>query len=121
MLKLKTNLDYKFKYSEEELKNLDATKNDVTLNYLAVAINSKYKDGLEGQKRRIWGRIQKKFADIEESKVYEIEIEEAEKDFILDAFKEAKYPANMSSIVTYFEEEFIEKMTAKKEEDKKAE
>lgn len=118
MLKLKTNLDYKFKYSDEELKNLDATKNDVTLNYLAVAINSKYKDGLEGQKRRIWGRIQKKFELIDETKVYEIEIEEAEKDFILDAFKDAKYPANMSATVTYFEEEFIEKMTEKKAEAK---
>ncbi len=111
MIKVKTNLDYKFKYSEEELKDLDGTKTDVTLNYLASAINSKYKDGLEGQKRRIWGRIQKKFDLIVETKVHEIEIEDAEKDFIVDAFKDAKYPANMAVTVSYFEDEFINKLS----------
>lgn len=107
---IKTNIDYKFKYSDEELKDLDATKTDVTLNYLASAINSKYKDGLEGQKRRLWGRIQRKFETMEETKVYELELEVAEVDFIKDAFKDAKYPANMAVTVSYFEDEFINKL-----------
>jgi hypothetical protein len=110
---MKLNLDYKFKYSDEELKKLDEVKANVTVNYIHIAVSQKYPDGLDGQLRRVWGRIQRKFDDAFISNQYDIVLEEAEKDFIKKAFETCKYPTNVATYVNLFEDEFINNLNAK--------
>lgn len=111
---MKINLDYTFKYSDEELKKLDEVKSEVTIGYITNAINQKYKEGLEGQLRRTFGRIQRKLDAAIEDKTYTVNFEEAEKDFIKKAFEEAKYPVNAAKYVDTFEDEFINKLYEEK-------
>ena len=71
-----------------------------------MAVSQKYKDGLEGQKRRIFGRIQRKIDDAIDNKKDEIELEQAEKDFLRGVFKdEVKLPPLASKYIMVLEDE----------------
>ena len=83
---------------------------DITFDYITYAVDKKYPEGLDGQMRRIYGRIVKKLEDAIEKKTYKVVFEEAEKDFIKKAFNEAKYPVKVAKHVNVFEDEFINKL-----------
>lgn len=95
---MKVNFDYNFKDTKE-------SPQEITLSLITSAVSQKYEKGLEGQKRRIFGRIQRKLEEAIESKAEEIELEEAEKDFLRSAYKDAKYPAVWSKNIIEFEDE----------------
>lgn len=116
---MKINIDYKPKFEEKD-KDIDKDffYAGLTFDYVTMAVNHKYERGIEGQLRRIWGRIQKKFDTLIEEKNYELTLEEAEKDFIKKAFEDAKYPPALSRFINIFEDQFIEKLTDKKPDEK---
>lgn len=97
---MKINLEYGAVGGEPELSN-----SELTLNYVGFAVSQTYKDGLDGQLRRIWGRIQRKFDEAIEAKTDVIELEEAEKDFILKSFKDVKFPSGLAKFIVILEEE----------------
>lgn len=111
----KLNLDYKIKLNEEELKNKDEVYANITASYLASCVTSKYEKGLEGQKRRTWGRIQRKIDEAIETKTYTLTLESAEQDFIEECFKDAKFPVHLAKHTLTFEDDFIKKMDEKPE------
>lgn len=103
---LKIDIDYKvksFKDSKQEEKTV--AYSDMSYNYVTYAVSKKYQDGLEGQLRRMWGRIQRKFEEAIDTKKGEVNLETNELEFIQKAFNECKFPADVSHYVTLFEEE----------------
>lgn len=106
--KFPLNLEYKLTLSDKELKDKNKVFSEITVSYISSSVEMKYKDGLEGQLRRLWGRIQRKMDEAIENKTYSIELENAEKDFIKNSFKEAKFPAALAKHITFFEDAFIE-------------
>jgi len=102
---MKINIDYKMTEKENPEK---ISNQEITLNYLNYAVNSKYKNGLSGQMRRIWGRIQRKFDDNIEKD--EIELEKAEIDLIKKLFADdVNFPGGSAKYLLDLEEE-IEKL-----------
>lgn len=76
--------------------------------YIEHAVQSHYND-LKGQNLRLWGRIQRKLDAAVEGNTAEINFEEAEKDFIVEAFKDAAFPSHLSKYVVVLLDE-IEKL-----------
>ncbi len=116
---MKINLDYNF--SEVDKKDIDGEDLDpreVTYGYIQFAINKKYKEGLEGQKRRIWGRIQRKFDAAIDTKEDEIALEISEIDFIKKAFEECQFLPQMAKYIFILEDE-MERVSKKETEEKK--
>jgi hypothetical protein len=111
---IKLNLDYKAKF--DEAKEVNNQKAEITYSYIEAAVSKKYPDGLSGQLRRTWGRIQEKLDKAIESKTYKVELETAEKDFIRESFKDdkAKYPVGLAKHTLVFEDQFINKLTEEK-------
>lgn len=105
---MKLSLDYNRPKSEGQVSDAE-----LSVDYISYAVSQKYPQGLEGQLRRVWGRIQRKFDKAIEYKADEIELEEAEKDFIIKAFNECKYPANTAKYVDTLEIEIDTLKTAK--------
>lgn len=98
---MKINLDYK--RSEEAIKAI--TNSGLTLNYIEYAVESAHKNGLSGSQRRIYGRIQRKIDRAIEDEQDSVELEQAEKDFLRDAFRSSNFPANAAKYVVILEEE----------------
>lgn len=65
----------------------------------------KYRDGLEGQLRRIFGRIQRKCDDAVEKGYDVLELEDSEFDLIKDTFEDSKFPPVLSKYINVLEEE----------------
>ncbi len=105
---MKINLDYKTKVDPANKEKV-LSNQELTFDYIAYAVNTKYEKGLEGQLRRVWGRIQRKFDDVILANGSEIELEDAEKTFIKKAFDEAKFPPQIAKYISILEEE-IEKL-----------
>jgi 2-succinyl-5-enolpyruvyl-6-hydroxy-3-cyclohexene-1-carboxylate synthase len=102
---LKVNLNY----SRDE-KDVEVTSNqELTANYVYFAVKQKYKEGLDSQWRRTWARIQRKFDDAIDNKTEEIDFEQGELDFIRAAFKDAKFPPDLSKYVVILEDELERK------------
>jgi len=99
MKTLTLNLDYKLKEVTEEKKV------ELTISYLEAAINSVYREGLEGQMRRLYGRIQRKFDEVIDGKLTTIELEDTEFDFLNKGFETAKYSPHVAKYVDVLEEE----------------
>lgn len=95
------NINYDRKSSEDK----EVSNQELTYGYVTYATNTKYKDGLEGQKRRIWGRIQRKFDEAVDKDKSSLELETAEIDFIKDVFKDAKFPPQIAKFVVLLEDE----------------
>ncbi len=101
-----SKLTIDIKYGMDIRSNPDEFSNqEITFNYIQIAVADKYKQGLEGQKRRIFSRIQNKFDAAIENKEESIELESAEEDFIKDAFRDAKFPPLLARYVVMLEDE----------------
>ena len=108
MKTLNIDIDYRQKKSgkEGELSNAE-----LTVDYITFAVNKKYKDGLNGQIRRMYGRIQEKLDKGVESPKKGIELEDGEWDFIKEAVKDATFPSGLSKYISKLEDE-LEKPSA---------
>ena len=90
----------------------DEDNSEITYGFILACVNSKYREGLEGQTRRMFGRIQRKLED----KTDKIEIDESEADFLYNAVKEAKLPANISVNLMILEDE-LERLARPKDQE----
>lgn len=111
---LKIDIDYKLPPRKENEQ--DRTEGaELTANYIEAAVTSSHPQGLEGQQRRIWGRIQRKIDSGIENKSESIELEQAESDFLRKAFENCKVPV---AIAKYFVvlEDLIEEVTKRVQE-----
>ena len=100
---MRINLEYNQpapKEGETQLSNQELSEH-----YISLAVTNVHKEGLEGQERRIYGRIQRKLTDAIEGKVDTIELEEAEKDMLKKSFRTAKFPAFLSKYIVILEDE----------------
>lgn len=77
----------------------------LTCDYLISAVNMKHKDGLEGQLRRVFGRIQRKCDEAIEKDYDALELEDSEFDLIEECFEEAKFPPILAKYINVLEEE----------------
>lgn len=95
--KLRVLLDYKI----PETKNGDDVKRgtELTAEYINFAVGNAHQQGLEGQQRRIYGRVQRKMDQAIEDGSEEIELEKAECDLLRKAFESCKVPA---AVAKYF-------------------
>lgn len=84
----------KVKLPYTHLSQPETPMQEITYNYIIAAVNSKYKDGVDGTYRRMLARIVKKIDDAIESGAETIEIENADLDLLKNAFLQAKlHPA----------------------------
>lgn len=99
---MKINLDYgrKLPLAADALSN-----RELTLDYINYAVTNAYPNGIEGKMRRVWGRIQRKFDTAIDFQAEDIELEETEKDFIKDSFKDSKFPSGIAKFVVVLEDE----------------
>ena len=95
-------MNFNINYSKN--KDSKETNTESTVNMFIYAVNQKYAAGLEGQLRRVWGRILRKFDEALNDKTDNIELEETEKDFLFQAFAEAKTPPAWSALVMVLED-----------------
>ncbi len=103
---LRINLDYKQPQNGEGgLSNIQLTEN-----YILHAVNGTHPQGLEGQMRRTFARIQRKIDEAIEANQDEIELEKAEQDLLRKSFNECKVPAQIVKYFTVLEEE-VERAT----------
>lgn len=105
--KLNINLDYKTPASNGQAQ---LSNRELTANYIDAAVGSSHSQGLEGQMRRIFGRVQRKIDEAIESGKDEIELEKAEQDFLRKSFSECKIPAQLVKYFVVLEEE-VERAT----------
>mgnify|MGYP003146073541 CR=1 FL=1 len=122
MIKFDTALDYNIpmeEYAKED--NKINGPQELTYNYITMAINGKYAQGLSGQKKRVWGRIQRKFDIMVDGNGKDtiVELEESEIDFIKSAFNDdsVKFPVSIAKYVMVAEDAIME--LGKVVEDKK--
>ena len=93
---------------------------ELSVDYINYACNKKYAEGLEGQLRRQFGRIQRKLDSAIDTKVNTVELEESEYDFIKKLFADdVKFPVYSIKYVNMLEDT-IEEMSKVKKEDTKA-
>lgn len=107
---MKINIDYKIKRTEGDKS---PSNSELTLDYIAYAVTKAYPEGLESQSRRIWARLQAKIEEAIDTKVDDIVIEAAEKDFVLGAFEKCKYPPHICKYASILEKE-LEKLKEEK-------
>ena len=113
-MKFSINLDYKV-----AKKDVSETSNrEFTSSYISFAVRSFYKDGLDNQFRRIWARIQRKLDSVLDENKNEVELEQAEVDFIKTAVKSAKFPSDTAKYVVVLEDA-LDDMKEKKEDEPK--
>lgn len=101
------DLEIDYKRDEEAIKKISNI--NLTNDYLNYAIQKHYKDGLEGQMKRIVGRLLRKIDDALDTKPHKVKLEPAELDIIKKAFDKVSVP---SEIVKYWIvlEEIVEKL-----------
>jgi len=99
MKTLKLKLDYALPESNKELPEV------LTCDYIISSVNMKHRDGLEGQLRRVFGRLQRKCDEAIEKKYDVLELEDSEFDLIKDCFEEAKFPPVLAKYINVLEEE----------------
>lgn len=116
-------VDIPFNFTERDLGkdekgdvNKAPTNVEQTASYIIMAVSNKYQQGLDGQWRRLWGRIQRKLDEAIDKEKKHVEFERSELEFIKRGFGEdVKLPAVASKYLMLVEDE-LEK--ALKEEDK---
>lgn len=96
-MKLKIRLDYK-------LDNAQEKPQETTYNLFSLLVASKNPNGVEGQYRRMWGRIQRKFDDCVSRGDMYIELENGEFDLLKEAIRDGKCPAVFSKHIVLLEE-----------------
>jgi hypothetical protein len=96
------NLNLPYVKTAKELEN--ESNSQTTLNIIIFMLSATYKEGIEGQTRRIYGRLQAKLEQALENKVETIELESAEVDMIRNVSK-TKTPVTWSKWVLVLEDE----------------
>lgn len=89
-------LNVKLDYYKGKRKSEDPKEQSLTANYIQFAVDSKHKDGLKLRDRKIYSRIQDKLDEAVEQDLSIVVFEQAEIDFLKDAFKDSKFPAILS-------------------------
>lgn len=105
MYKLNIKPEYKFKDQPKGADGKEVEDRQITFNYLSIAINNKYPQGLPKEQRRTWARVQTKMEAAVDESVDFVLLETDEKDLIQETFKEAIFEANSSRLVTILEKE----------------
>lgn len=106
------NINYKL---SQEKKPADAMEGvDLTQFFVQHAVANTHKEGLEGQQRRIFGRIQRHLEDAIEAGEEFLKLQDAERDFLRKAVEKCLVPAGLSMSFVLFEDE-IEAATKKGE------
>lgn len=83
---MRINLDYKLSDTYKKNANIECNQ-DLTVNLINFAVNAKYKDGLKsGSLRRVYARLQRLLDEAIENKSDTIELEQAQKDLLIDVF-----------------------------------
>jgi len=108
------NIEYNRPLSEEKA----VSNAELTENYINSATQMFYKDGLDGQKRRIFGRIQHKLDDALTTKNYEVDFEAAELDFISNVAEKVNFPAHLSRYFVCLEDAIKVEIQKKNSESK---
>lgn len=86
-------------------ESIDATSNvALTKDYLEAAVTSAFPQ-LQGQKLRIWARVQRKLEDAVEKKSATCEIEDAEADLVKEAFRNLTFMSSRAKYVVYLMDE----------------
>lgn len=89
---MKVNIDY----GRTPEMEAQSSNQALTRDYMEFQVQQTFPN-LEGKEQvRIYGRLQRKFDKAVDEKSEEINLEEAEKDFIKDAFKTVKFPAQIA-------------------------
>lgn len=97
--KLKLNLDYKMPAASTQ------SSSEVTANYIDAAVASSHRDGLEGQMRRVFARLQRKIDTAIETGVYEVELEAAERDLLRKSFNNCTISAALAKYFVILDSE----------------
>lgn len=105
---LRVNLDYQLPPVAPATNGNEPEKRtegvELTANYIEHAVTSSHQQGLEGQQRRIWSRIQRKLDTAVEEKSEQIELELAESDFLRKAFENCKVPVPIAKYFVILED-----------------
>lgn len=113
MITLNIKLDYKVHIpkdmGEEERAKMPKPQ-ELTIEYISQAVSQKYDSkeggkGMEGQLRRMWGRVQRKFDAAIEADASTVDLETAEIDLIKKSFAEAKFRSLIAKYVQVLEDE----------------
>ena len=99
---LKVNIPYLGEYDKEKLEE-GTTNVDLTANYLISAVELSHRDGITPSDRRMFARIQNKLDEVLYKKADELDLEQAELDFLLDAFSKASFPPKLCKYVVLLE------------------
>lgn len=104
---MKIDLDYGIKRDPSKAaEEKQLSNSELTFDYISYAVAQKYKEGISGSLRRIWGRIQRKFDEAYVSGSPEITLESSEIDFLKKLFTdEIKFPQHLSKFITTLETE----------------
>lgn len=100
---LNLNLNYQFPAATNGDRRL--SNQETTVSYLEGAVLSAHPQGIEGQQRRIWGRIQRALDYALDQDATEIEIEQAGLDFLKKTMKECKINPSLSKYFVVLEDE----------------
>jgi len=109
MKKIKLNVDYRVKKTDDPKEKVDTAKAELSKSYIEVAVTGAYPKGLNGQLRRVFGRIQSKINEAMDSKTFEIELTDLELNFLQGAFKSdnALFTATLAEYVIVLEDELF--------------
>lgn len=100
--RLRVLLDYN---APESQNGDDAVRGAaLTADYINHAVTNAHQQGLEGQQRRIYSRIQRKLDGAIENSDEDIELEQAECDFLRKAFEACKVPAVIAKYFVVLED-----------------
>ncbi len=99
MKTLKLKLDYLLPEANKDLPEV------LTCDYIISAVQMKHKEGIEGQLRRVFGRIQRKCDEALDKKYDVLELEDSEFDLIQDSFEDAKFPPILAKYINVLEAE----------------
>lgn len=104
-MELNLNLPYNVPVDENAPAGQETpSPSDMTEDYINYAVNSVYKEGLDGQKRRIWSRIKTKISKAVEGDAENVILEAAEVDFLKDAFAKSKCPPSIAPYYVVLED-----------------
>jgi hypothetical protein len=108
MAKLNLAVDYKL-VGPDGKTGTPKDHGELSKGYIEYAVSAKYKDGLNGQLRRVYGRIQANIGTAIATEEYEIELDEKEVKFLKDAFSDevTKFPASVAQYVVALEDAIL--------------
>ncbi len=100
------NLDVDYKVPAADLADLRKVPSAVEMSedYINSAGATAWPRGLDGQKRRVWGRIQRKIADVVEAGKKLVELDPTEVAMLKEAFAKGTFGPQYSKYVVILED-----------------